>query len=105
MKEATKWNRHTPEPVYACIEMLSMCGLYASFESKVRPRSFGCLTMCSAVLLIWRSRLPLYSSGSGVNRVLVVLSRQKLYVGMIVCISWCTSVCRCDGDSSAYAMT
>ena len=54
-----------------------------------------------------------YSAGSGVNRVqvilsgfsmkLFVLSRQKLYVGMVVYISWLHScltacVCGCDGD-------
>ena len=65
--------------------------------------------MRSAVLFIVSSRLLLYSAESGVNRVqvvlsgfsvrLFVLSRQKLYVGMVVCIS-CgthTCVCRCDG--------
>ena len=35
-----------------------------NFGSKVRPRTFGCVAMCSAV----------YSAGSGVNRVQVVLS-------------------------------
>ena len=59
-----------------------------SFGSKVRPRSFGCVAMGSALLFIVRSRLLVYSAGSGVNRVQVVLSRQKLYVGMVVCISW-----------------
>ena len=54
--------------------------------------------MRSVVLFIFSSRLLLYSTGSGVNRVQVVLSgfsvrlfslpRQKLYVGMVVCISW-----------------
>ena len=51
-----------------------MCVLYVSFGSKVRPRTFGCIAMGSAVLFILRSRLLLYSSGSGVNRVQVVLS-------------------------------
>ena len=47
---------------------------------------------------IVRSGLLVYSAGSGVNRVQVVcldlvrgcfvLSRQKLCVGMVVCISW-----------------
>ena len=45
----------------ACTEMLWMCVLYVSFGSKVRPRTFG-------------SRLLVYSAGSGVNRVQVVLS-------------------------------
>ena len=52
--------------------------------------------MGSALLFIVRSRLLVYSAGSGVNRVQVVLSgfscfvlcRQKLCVGMVVCISW-----------------
>ena len=72
----------------ACTEMLWMCVLYVSFGSKVRPRTFGCVTMGSALLFIVRSRLLVYSAGSGVNRVQVVLSRQKLCVGMVVCISW-----------------
>ena len=53
----------------ACTEMLWMCVLYARFGSKVRPRTFGCVAMGSAVLFILRSRLILYSAGSGVIRV------------------------------------
>ena len=84
-----------------CTEMLWMCVLYVSFGSKVRPRTFGCVTMGSALLFIVRSRLLVYSAGSGVNRVQVVssgfrrgcfvLSRQELCVGMVVCISWLNS--------------
>ena len=51
-----------------------MCVLYVSFVSKIRLRTFGCVAMGSAVLFILRSRLLLYSTGSGVNRVQVVLS-------------------------------
>ena len=51
-----------------------MCVLYVSFGSKIRPRTFGCIAMSRAVLFISRSRLLLYSAGSGVNRVKVVLS-------------------------------
>ena len=51
-----------------------MCVLYVSFGSKVRLRTFGCVAMVSAVLFIFRSILLLYSAGSGVNRVQVVLS-------------------------------
>ena len=50
-----------------------MCVLYVSFGFKVRPRTFRCVVMGSAVFLIV-SRLLLYSAGSGVNRVQVVLS-------------------------------
>ena len=58
----------------ACTEMLWICVQYASFGYKVRPRTFGCDAMGSALLFIVRSRLLVYSAGSGVNRVQVVLS-------------------------------
>ena len=45
-----------------------------SFGSKVRPRTFGRVSMRGAVLFIFRSRFLLYSAGSGVNRVQVGLS-------------------------------
>ena len=38
----------------ACTEMLWMCVLYVSFGSKVRPRTFGCVAMGSALLFIVR---------------------------------------------------
>ena len=59
-------------------------------------RMLPLICMGSAVLFIYRSRLLVYSAGSGVNRVQVVLSelnvrlsfvQAKLYVGMVVCIS------------------
>ena len=81
----------------ACTEMLWMCVLYASFGSKIKHRTFGCVAMGSTLLFILSSRLLVYSAGSGVNRLQVVLSgfsvrlfcfaRQKLYVDMVVCIS------------------
>ena len=51
-----------------------MCVLYVSFGSKVRARTLECVAMRSAVLFIFRSKLLLFSAGSGVNRVQVVLS-------------------------------
>ena len=60
--------------VCVCTEKLWMCVLYVSFASKVRLRTFGCVAMGSALLFIVRSRLLVYSAGSGVNRVQVVLS-------------------------------
>ena len=45
-----------------------------SFGYKVRSRTFECVAMGSAVLFILRFRLLLYSAGSGLNRVQVVLS-------------------------------
>ena len=43
--------------------------LYVSFGYKVRHRNIGCVAMGSAVLFILRSRLLLYSAGSGVKSV------------------------------------
>ena len=60
--------------VCACTEMLWMCVLFVSFGSKVRPRTFRYVAMGSALLCILRSRLLVYSAGSGINRVQVVLS-------------------------------
>ena len=82
-----------------------MCVLYVSFGSKVIPRTFGGVAMASALLFILRYRLLAYSAGSAVNIVQVVLpgfsmsfsfvlSRPKLYLGMVVCISWLHS-CLC----------
>ena len=58
----------------ACTEMLWMCVLYVSLKSQVRPRTFGYVAMGSALLSIFSSRLAVYSTGSSVNRVQVVLS-------------------------------
>ena len=55
----------------ACVLVLRCCECVCC---KVRPRTFGCVAMGSAVLFILRARLLLYSAGSGVNRVQVVLS-------------------------------
>ena len=95
----------------ACTEMLWMCVLYVSFGSKVRPSTFGCIAMGSALLFIVRSRLLLYSAGSGVNRVQVVWSgfskrlfcfvQAKLYV----CISWLHSyLCGCGCDCNVVCV-
>ena len=54
--------------------ILSVVVAYVSFGSKVRPRTFGCVAIGSAVLFIFRSRLLLYSAESEVNRVQVILS-------------------------------
>ena len=51
-----------------------MCVLYVSFGSKLRPKTYGCVAMGSAVTFIFRSRLLVYSGGSEVNRMQVVLS-------------------------------
>ena len=65
------------------------CVYCMSFGSKVRPRTFWCVAMGSAVFFILRSRLLVYSAGSGVNITQVVLLCfvQAKNVGMVVCIS------------------
>ena len=58
------------------MRVLRCCGcvLHVSYGSKVRHRTFGCVAMGSDLLFIVRSRLLVYSAGSGVNREQVVLS-------------------------------
>ena len=74
-------------------------------EFNLRPRTFGCVAMDSALLFIVRSRLLVYSAGSGVNRVQVVLSGFSkrlfcfvqiwLYV-FLGCTRTCVCGCDCD---------
>ena len=75
----------------ACTVMLWMCVLYVSFGSKVRPITFGCVAMGSALLFIVRSRLLVYSAGSGVNRVQVVLSG---FSKRLLCFVQAKTLCR-----------
>ena len=93
----------------ACTEMVWMCVLYVSFVSKVRPKTFGfkvrpktfgskvrpktfgCIAMGSDLLFIVRSRLLLYSAGSGVNRGQVVLSR---FSKRLFCFVQAKTLCR-----------
>ena len=65
--------------------------LYVIFWSKVRPRTCGCVAMGSALLFIVRSRLLVYSAGSGVNRVQVVLSGFSM---KLFCYVQANTVCR-----------
>ena len=65
-----------------------------SIASKVRLRTFGFVAIGSAVLFILRSRLLVYSAGSGVNIMQVVLfgfSVRLLYFAR-------ACVCGCNGD-------
>ena len=77
--------------VCACTEMLLMCVLYVSFGSKVRPRTFGCVVMRSAVLFMFRSRLLIYSAVSGVNMVQVLLSEFSV---ILFCFVQANFLCR-----------
>ena len=85
---------------------MDVCAV-CEYGSKVRPRTFGCVAMGSALFCIFRSRLLVYSAGSGMNIVQVVLSgfsmslfcpdKNFLYVWMYIFICF-TSACVCDGD-------
>ena len=76
-----------------------MCMLYVIFVSKVRPKTFGCVAMCSAVLFMFRSRLLVYSAGYGMNIVQVVLSgfSVKLLCFVQANIFSCNRPCVCRG--------
>ena len=67
-----------------------MCMLSVRFGSKVRPRPFGSVAMGSAVFILW-SMLLVYSAGSGVNRVQVVLSGFSV---RLLCFVQTKSLCR-----------
>lgn len=75
----------------ADVAMLSMCLLYVSLGSSVTPRILGCVFIGSVVLFICSARLVLYSAGSGVKRVHVVLS--GLSLRLFACVHLYTS-CR-----------
>ena len=53
--------------------------------------SFGCVAMGSALLFIFKSRLLVYSAGSGVNRVQVVLSGFSM---ILFCFVHAKTLCR-----------
>ena len=72
------------------VVVISMCLLYVSLGSRVSPSIFELMFMGSVMLFICSSSCVLYSSGSGVKRVHVVLSglRMRLFVRVHVCISF-----------------
>ena len=67
-----------------------MCLLKVSLGSKVTPRIFGSVCVGSVVLFICSVSVVLYSAGSGVKRVVVVL--------FAFSVSWfcCVQVCICS---------
>ena len=77
----------------AFVVVISMCLLYVSLGSRVSPSIFGLMCMGSVMLSICSLSYVLYSAGSGVKRVHVLLSelRMRLFVPVHVCIS-----CRYD---------
>ena len=57
----------------------------------VRPRTFGCIAMGSALLCILKSRLLVYYAGSVVNRVQVGLSGFSM---RLFCLVQTKTLCR-----------
>ena len=80
----------------AFIVVISMCLLYVSLGSRVSPSIFGLMFMGSVMLSICSSSCMLYSAGSGVKRVHVVLSglSMRLFVLVHVCSSCIAGLCR-----------
>ena len=78
---------------HALVTVIYMCLLYVSLGLRVSPSIFGLMFKGSVMLSISSSSCVLYSAGSGVKRVHVVLSglRMRLFVRVHVCIS-----CRYD---------
>ena len=58
----------------AFVVVIYMCLLYVSLGSRVSPSIFGLMFLGSVMLFICSSSCVLYSAGSGVKRVHVVLS-------------------------------
>ena len=77
----------------AFVVVIYMCLWYVSLGSRVSPSIFGLMLTGSVILSICSSSCVLYSAGSGVKRVHVVLSamRMRLFVRVHVCI-----LCRYD---------
>ena len=77
----------------AFVVVIYMCLLYVSLGSRDSHSIFGLMFMGSVMLFICSSSCVLYSAGSGVKRVHVILSRlrMRLFVYVHVCIS-----CRYD---------
>ena len=70
----------------AFVIVISMCLLYVSLGSRVSPSNFGVMFMGSVMLSICSSCCVLYSAGSGVKRVHVVLSGLRMRLFVHVCI-------------------
>ena len=79
--------------VCGVVIVISMGLLYVSLGSRVSHSICGLMFMGSVMLSICSASCVLYSAGSGVKRVHVVLSglRMRLFVRVHVCIS-----CRYD---------
>ena len=70
----------------AFVVVISMCLLYVGLGSRVSPSICGLMFMGTVVLSICRSSCVLYSAGSDVNRVHVVLSGLRMSVCLCPCM-------------------
>ena len=68
----------------AFVVMISMCLLYVSLGSRVSPSILELMFMGSVMLSICSASCVLYSAGSGVKRVNVVLFRLRMR--LFVCV-------------------
>ena len=59
---------------FVLVMMTFICCKNVSFESKVISRIFGCFVVSSVSLFNLSDRVVLYSAGSGVKSVVIVLS-------------------------------
>ena len=84
--------------LYVCVldalnEVLSVCLLYVSLGSRVRPSIFGCVFMSSVLLLTNIFSCLFYSAGSGVKRVRVVFPVLRMRLFTCRCALLCLSIC------------
>ena len=78
----------------AWTEMLWMCVLYANFGSKVRPRTFGCVSMGSAVFLFRGPDCSYIPQGLEWTECTMFCLDLVWDVAMVVCISF-MHLCLC----------
>ena len=69
---------------FAFIIVFCMCGPYVCLGSKVNPKILGCIMVGKIMLFIDRCSIVLYCAGSGVNRVVVVLSALSVRLFLMV---------------------
>ena len=82
-----------------------MCVQYVCFGSKVTPKTFACIAMGSASVVYFEGQIVLifcrvWSEQSASCfvwcEIILFCPGKKLYVSMVVCISWLhSSLCVC----------
>ena len=84
---------YTHSHVVSFVVVISMCWLYVSLGSRISPSILGLMFMGSLMLSICSSSGVLYSSGSGVKIVHVVLSVLSMYVFPVGMIGYLLLLC------------